>query len=579
MQGSVKKEWLIKSAGEIKGPYTFDEVVQGIVSKEFILVDEISRHFNRWKYLRDEEAFERAILEYQNKEYAKGEKTFTNSGTDTLTEEIRNNVVNFSQGDILTSVQEHLKENEQVRTHQQQAPQENTEVRNYAAEADIRREASRQTSSFKVVLVVLVLAVVGGYFFLGKKERTLSYDDITKLAYLNLNQGEFSAAKSFLQKALSVNSTNEEIKYLLSVASVESDDTVTAQRLLNEVTQSTQDPKLKSQSFNLLGVIQLKNFSLADSLSKFDQALGVNPKYSAAYYNKGVTLYLDNKFDQAHENFTQSLIHGGLNGNILLAMTEWASRQASDLAFNGPRRRQVGDILNLLVRQSSSMYNYRQEMKVAIAYIYFMLGEAAEMKKYIDEALNVDPSLTSDHVVDVSYYRGLVTWDKLSEWIKKMNDNHSSLDNLKTLYGYSLFKGSEKLKGKDMIEGLLSSNYSNVSNQIIHSYILMSLRRDDDAKATLDPIMPRNNKSLAHLMMGKICFNKKDWGCAESNFNEAHKSEKGNIAAMAGLAAVHFEKQNYKGAQDLVNAVLTSSPTYKPALQVKYKLEQAKKNP
>lgn len=581
MQGSNNKEWLIKSSGEIKGPYTFEEIVQGIVSKEFILVDEISRKFNRWKYLRDEEAFERAILEHKNKEYSKNEKTFTNSGTDTLTEEIKNNVVSFNVKEgLLSNVQEHLKENEQARNTTQQKVEtpriENVQVKNYAAEADLKKQAADSGSFTKVLITLIIIIAAGFYFYSGKKEKSLSYDDLRKIAYDNVNGGNFPDAKTYLEKALAVNGTNEELKYLLAYVSVDTDDTVTAQRLLGEL-KSVQDQKIKSHSLNLLGVLQLKNFNLDDAKKNFDAALVENPKFPAAHFNKGVALYLENKFDQAHESLTQSLVNGGIDGTILLAMSELAARQASDFKTNNSLRKQVGDILNLLTRQSSGSYAYRQEFKVASAYLYHLLGEKDYMIKAIEETVNVDPTLTTDHVSDVLYYSGLVTWDRLSDWIKKMRDANGTNANLKTLYGYALFKGSEKMKGKDVIEGLLKSDYSNTSNQIIHSYILMSLKRDDDAKAALAPIMHHRDKSLSFTLMGKICLIKKDLPCADLNFSEALRIDKSSISAMAGLADVYLEQKDYKKAQDLVKQVYKLSPSYKPILAVKQKLDAATK--
>lgn len=580
MQGSNNREWLIKSAGEIKGPYTFEEIVQGISSKEFILVDEISRKFCRWKYLRDEDAFEKAILEHKNREYSKSEKTFTNSGTDTLTEEITNDVVRFNVKDgLLSNVQEHLKENENARVEslktEARAPRVE-ESKNYAMEADLRRQAEQQGSSFKILLLLIVAGIIGGYFYLNKKDKQLSYDDIKKIAFDNLNQGNYPQAKIYLEKALVVNNTNEEIKYLLSYVSIDTEDTITAQRLLGELSQSVQDKKIKSQVYNLLGVLHLKNFNLEEAKKTLGLALTENPKSAPVFFNKGVSLYLENKYEEAHENFTQSLVNGGLDGSILLAMTELYSRQASELTRDQNRRKQVGDVLNLLARQSSSLYAYRQEMKVAMAYLYHLVGESDMMKRQVMEALNIDPTLTTDHVPDVQYYKGLVTWDRLSDWIKKMKDANPSNEDLKTLYGYALFKGSEKLKGKDLIEGLLKSNYSNTFNQIIHAYILMALKRDDDAKATLSPIMHHKDKNLSFVLMGKICLLKKDYPCVESNFTEARKIEDSNITALAGLAEASYVNQDYKMAQEYARQAFKFSSTYKPTLVVRQKLEAKK---
>lgn len=580
MQGSNNREWLIKSSGEIKGPYTFEEIAQGIISKEFILVDEISKSFNRWKYLREEETFEGVINEHKNREYSKSEKTFTNSETDTLTEDLSKQMLNFGGDSLVNNVKEHLKGNEESRVTQLKAKEdqkrrEEVQVKNYAVEQELKKQASQKSGMFRG-LILLAIVAAGAYLYMNqKKEKVLSYDDIRKLAYDNINYGNFEDAKVYLAKALAVNNTNEELKYLSSYVSVELDDLVTAQRLLNDLSKTVKDKKIKSQVHNLLGILSLKNFNLDEAKKDFDLSLVSNPKFPAALFNKGVAFYLDNKFDTAYQLFTQSLINGGLDGNILLTMVEMNAKNASDVGGEIDRKKQAQDILTMITRQSQNMYAYKQELRIGAAYLHFILGDKQIMERFVEDSLNIDPFLTSDHVPDVAYYKGLVTWDRMAMWIKKMKDAHPKNENLKTLHAYVLFKGSEKLKGKDILEGLLKSDYSNTSNQILLSYALMVLKRDDDAKATLAPIMHHRDKSLSFVMMGRICLIKKDYPCADLNYNEALRIDKENISAMAGLAETYYELKDTKKAKDLAYKVYKMSPSYKPILNLKKKLDTA----
>lgn len=583
MQGSNSKEWLIKSSGEIKGPYTFEEIAQGIASREFILVDEISKKFSRWKYLRDEVTFDHIIAEHKNREYSKNEKTFTSSGTDTLTEEITGKVLNFQGSEkLLSNVEEHLRENEEARaTSQQNATDQSLRdetasskipLKSYGSEADLKKKSDEKNIFVRVTIILVIILGFVYFAMTQKKEKVLSYDDIKKIAYDDINYGNFEEAKVYLEKALAVNSTNEELKYLLSYVSIELDDNLTAQRYIDDLKKKAVDPKIKAQVSNLAGVLQLKNFNLDEAKKNLELALKQNPKYPAAFFNRGVANYLENKFEAAHRDFAQSLIYGGLDGNILLSMVEMAARFGPDLKNDPEKTRQADDILDMIGRQSRNLYAYRQELKIGAAYLYHFLGDNQKMEEQLDEAVNIDPLLTSDHMLDTSYYRGLVTWDRLTIWIKKMRDAHPSSANLRTLYGYALFKGSDKLKGKDIVEGLLNSNVLNTSNQVILTYIYMTLKRDDVAKVTLDPIMHNRDKSLPFTLMGRLCLQKKDYPCADLNFSEALRIDKGNISASAGLARVSFEQKDYKKAKELVTEVFRVSPGYKPILQIKKRL-------
>lgn len=582
MQGSNNKEWLIKSSGEIKGPYTFEEVAEGIASREFILVDEISKKFSRWKYLRDEEVFEKVILEHKNREYSKNELTFTDSSTDTdtLTEDLSKKVVSFGGQRILENINEHHKENQQareshIRAEAERKKQAEIEVRNYAAEAELKKQSVKE-SSFKSWIILAAIVIGGALFYVGKKEKTLSYDDIKKLAYDNFNYGNYEDAKFYLEKALAVNSTNEELKFLLSYVSMELEDFVTAQRLTNDLSNNAQDKELKSRALNLTGILHLKNFALVDAKKNFSAALAQDPSLAAVHFNLGIASYLEDKYEEASQSMIQSLNYGGVDGSILLSMVEMTSRGGNDIKNDSLKKQKAQDILTLIERQTKNLYAYRQELKIAAAYLHYWLGDTVSMEKELDESLGFDPQMTPDHLLDVSYYRGFVTWDKIAQWIKKMQESNPKFGSLRTLYGYALFKGSEKLKGKDMVEGLLKSDYSNTSNQITLAYMLMSLKREDDAKATLAPIMHHRDKSLSFILMGRICLVKKDFPCADLNFSEALRIDKESLPAIAGLADTYYQLKDNLRSKEFADRAYRMSPTYKPAMNLVRKLEVKK---
>src|SRR5690606_38415904 len=126
----------------------------------------------------------------------------------------------------------------------------------------------------------------------------------------------------------------------------------------------------------------------------------------------------------------------------------------------------------------------------------------------------------------------------------------------------------------EIAEGLLQPNSSNPSNQMITSYILMTLKRENADKATLDPIMHNRDKSLYFILMRKICLRKKDYPCADLNFSEALRIESDSIVAQAGLAEVYYNQTEYQKAKNLADQVYNMSPTYIPILGTKKRIEE-----
>jgi len=567
--------WLVKSAGEIKGPFTFEEVVEGLHSKEFILVDEVAKKFSRWKYIRDEEQFEKAVNELKNREDMKGEKTFTNSTTDILTEDLTDKVLNFSAKEHLVSkIEEQMKRPESKIEDVQDLPQDTGEkVKKFVSEKELKRK-SQKNFFVQLLLILALISVSAIYFLQNKKEQVLSLEDLKKQAFSKINYGDFEKARYYLQKALTFNERDEDLKYLLAFTDLQLEDSLSAQKILADLTVSATKPQIKSQSFNLAGVIQLKNFNMDQAKLDFKKALEFNPKYIQATYNQGVTYYLENNFDGAFNNFQEALQNGANDGTVYLSLVESMIRAHKDDLQSEDIKMKFAELILQIEKFIGHNYAYKQELMIADAYLNFYLGKKENMDSWIGRALMIDPQLTADMISDVSYYHSVVTWDKLSEWIAAMRDANTSNNDLKTLYAYAQFRGSEKLKGKDSLEALLRSDYANVSNQILHAYTLMSLNRDAEAKAALLPVMHYADQVLNFYFMGEICLKEKDLNCALENFDKVLKTDNNHLGAMAGLGEVYWQQQNFPKAQEIISRAMITASFYRPILAVKEKLDE-----
>src|SRR5690606_17360037 len=141
-----------------------------IISKEFILVDEISKSYCRWKYLREEEAFEKIILEQKNRELSRNEKTFTNSETDTLTEDLSKEILNFGGKSILSNVTEHLKEDEASRIANQKATTSTSlseePVANYATERELQQKVAGKNLLIRFSIFLIIMTAFGSLFLM-----------------------------------------------------------------------------------------------------------------------------------------------------------------------------------------------------------------------------------------------------------------------------------------------------------------------------------------------------------------------------------------------------------------------------
>lgn len=582
-------QWLIKSSGEIKGPFTFDEVVQGLYSKEFALIDEIAKKFSRWKYIRDEEDFHEIINKIKNSKEFRSDNTITNSVTDVLTEDLSDKILSFSgsKDNLIESVKEELHKIEEKieqgkknQTKQEaQATSPNIEedpqqiVKKYISEKELKSRAKRNFI-IQLFLIIFIIAT-GFYFFWPKKEIPLSVVDIRNRALREMSYGDWNRATQDLRKIIEMNHNDFEARYLLSYALYAAGDAIGANHELETLMLLPISQKMQTQVYNLMGIMQIKNFNLEQAQEFFKKSQAIDSQFLQAIYNNGVVEYLSDKISSAQIEVMQALDKGAKNGAVLLSLTGILSRAIHDDSENNGTLEQIDKLLSIIKFQVDSEMQYRQELLIASAYIFFLKKDMESMTQAISKSLTIDPDLTSDHISDLTYYN-MITWDQISEWVKQMRDGQPENMDLKTLYGYAKFRGSEKLKGKEILEGLLTSSYHNVSNQILHAYTLWKLGRDSDAKAALQPILTNTEEPLPFYFLGKICLKDMNWSCATDNFNKVLKIRKNDLGAITGLAEVAFHQHNNQQSDSYLKTALFISPYYLPALSLKERMEDIK---
>lgn len=566
------KEWLIKSAGEIKGPFTYDEVIERINTKEVVLVDEIAKSFGRWKYVRDEGVFEKIILELKNKEELRGDKTFTNSDTDGITQEVGDAVVSFRANDKFASnVKDHFTRTESIKKSYEERKTEPM-IPSYASEndRDVKKELKRGRLIPIIGILVFVLSI-GGFFYFKKREAYQSYEEIKKQAIFDFQVGQFQKSKDLFEKLISKNSADDEVKYYYAYNSLQLSDTIIAEKYLNELKQMR--TPLLPQVMNLIGVIQLKNYNLADANLKFEEALKLSPQYVSAFYNKGIVDFLENRFKPAEQSFSQSMVHGGFDGIILLMNVELLFTNGKNIFTDEEFKSKASVLQGLVLKHVQNFEIYKQELLIALAIMNHLVGQPQPVSKNLEMAVRVDPDQTQNHIFDISFYRDAMTWNRIHSWIKFLKQNYPNDKNLPTLFGYSLYKGTEKIEGKSYIEGRLEPSFSHPVDHILNAYILWNLNRVSEAEAALNALPIGKWDSVAYGLMGKICTTKNDFECAKKNFEDSLKFEKRNIVALAGLARAYFKLGNFGRAKDVSDQAYRLSPFFKPTLDVKYDIE------
>lgn len=553
----MEKIWLIKSSGRIIGPLAFDEIVQGLKSKEYVVLDEVAKPFGRWRYLRDEAAFEKVIDEMKSKDHVHSESTVTGTGTLSFTE---------STTEVITGNQE--KTVHVLPDYDGDGKKSVPASKVFSLETD----AKKWNRILSMVLVLIVLTIA--FFYTKEKPTTksiLSYEETVEKAQFYKSVGDYENAKLEFLNAKSIDSDDVSASLDLSSLLIYFQDTVTAERILNQALKSNPTDEIKKKIYNFLGMIHLFHFNGEAGFQNFAHALQIDKDFAPALFNTGMTQYMNKNFKDASANYLSAIKKGGADAYIYVMLINATLEQIK----SGEKTHEaLGELIGIHQSIAAKNHTQFQEQTIAYSYVLFLLGKLKDAQNLLEQVLDSDPEESMDHGENLEYFRDKPIWYFLALWLKDMSKEFKSSARIETLLGFAYYKNKERVEGKNLIDHALRISPDDALIQAMSSYTASMSDREDEAAAILSANKGGNGLQLPHILKARQCMSEANGECAEEHWNIVLKINPNSLAAFDGLAQIALVRNNTIQAKKNMDLGLKRSPTYGPLLRIKKQIDE-----
>ncbi len=589
--------WLVKSGGRILGPFTKEDVIQLLQSREIVVLDEISHSHQRWSYIRDHAAFAKVVEDLRQAQFKDhSEDTFTDSMGGSLTEsitealdsevsdELTDDLDGFVQSEeIVYDNVKDIEDSKNFKVNQgvfSGAPgaegsasrRQGRPAPAYAMSGDkrVRREVQKKSQWLRMaviggLVVALSFVLINNFLVRPMIDHTEAKDDFLN-AKKKIYVGEVAEGYEILRSASQRDPENEELKFYLGVLEIqEGGQTVRGRELLRSVLGHSE---LGYMAHTAMGLSELKDGELDRAEDSLHQALLLKPDYYSATLNLGVIALYRQDYSTAIQYFSSvaETFPDVAVAHMLLAMTHFEAGQNQSsqdhyrLALKG-----LGDLL-------ASSSEYRQEAELLRGYIYLLLGESERAEAQVEAILSVDPFLIEEFRPNLLLHRDVMSWTKVRDWCEDFVQGVLQSARVMALRALCLAKIGRRIDARRAIDSAVNQSPRDTIVQSIFAYVLWQMGMMDQAGVALANAMEQNrsgNEVLPLVLQARFCYRNGDIECAIRFWQQVLQMDPKSVLALGQLAKIHFEKREFTTSQNFLIRGFSLSDNYKPLYQVR----------
>lgn len=432
-----QQDWMVRAAGRILGPFSFEEIAVGLKTKAFGLTDEVAKPEARWKLLRDEPEFFKVISEMRSK--AEEDREGTQTSTMTLTQQTATIDLNATPSVSLKDfVNQYAKQNSAGRPdaaneglkHQSsqvkdlgallpQKPLKNGDLLGKVAAQGVNHNPKVEIQTNKgfsvFVWLLIVLGLAGGVWYWGQKQ---------SIEKVNTQEEAYLKAMGYMSKGLNEKAYQElrgiriekkidpkiELPFLTLQLSLEGNNSLLARKNLEQLLPLLGKKEDQVKAYTALSMAYLKENDLTASEAAITKALVVNPRFVPALINRGVFLFKKALYKDAEAEFSKILNLEPDSGMVLYAyilsgLELMRKGQDTELTYQ-----LIIDKINDYLK---SQFHLEQEFALIRAYAYSKLEQRQKSLSEVRNFLGFEWETGKKHAVDFLFDQSILSWNWL----------------------------------------------------------------------------------------------------------------------------------------------------------------------
>ncbi len=569
----IEKKFLIRSSGQILGPFDKNEVIDLIKRGNISIFDEVAEPFNIWWYLQDHQDFKEAVqsMDFQARltnfitqfsdkfsTISRAKKTLDKTVTHTETQSLDQKSQNIDSYEKQSAQEVKFKVVDQPKVVKSKAYEKYTSQKD--SEEIVRKKVGLIVKISWQVIVVFAL-LVGGYIVY--KEIVAPIQKKQELIYALRTDGlrfykagNYKKALFYFEEAYSKDLLKPEEKLLLASLFIQEDKLQKAELIVNELPR---DSLLKDKNWFLLnGLISFFQKDFTGAEANFNRALNQREKLSLVNLS---ILKWKTKNHQKSLAYLDQLIKMAYDRDIVSYLK----------ALNFLSQNQTGVLIDYISRELAFDQNhplikeYQQEFYFMLAYSYMKEQKLEEFKQAVYNLLNTDPFFYKEYHYSSFTVVKALNWNYFYPYCKSIFESDPQSNLLNALYGFCYLKTGNFKQGTRYIEQARNREPDDAFFLSLYAYLLMLKADIVEMDQVLDLIDYSNLKSeqtLPLILKAYFFEQKQDWVRALSAWEELLSLSSEHLSGIAGVAFTSQQLGDYSKSDIYRKRGLDKYPYY-----------------
>ena len=559
----TESKYLIRSAREVLGPYTKEEVIDLIKKGKISTFDEVTEPFEIWMALLDHKEFKPVVrsIDMQTR--------ITNFLTDISSKITKTKKSDRTRTQTLSQTETHTTKGHdrtKTLTLSQQEKASASEVdfnvlgksvgqgkKAYSSREE-NEEKVRQKIGFFVRLIwrviiisaILVLSFIA-YQVIYKplREKSFVIQELNSKGLPLYKKGDYLASLPYFEKARDLNLLSDDQKVLYSSLLLKQNKIQKAYLLKNELLGS--DILNSGPGLLLSALIDFYDGDYQQASQSFQKVLSENKKKALghkALINLAILNWEQKNYQQSIELLHQ-LLNQAMERNIVWYL------KAVNLLYQGRLADLESYIKNTLYFQEGTkpiVIEFKQELLLMLAYLETKKQNGEQVNNYILQFFNEDPLMYHNYSYHPLIAVNSLNWSLLFSYCREIFNFNPNEKLLRALYTFCLFKRDQFDSADSELSSLISAEPKNPLFLSLQAYFLMDKEPDPEGEveqilSLIDENQLGEDHQLALILKAYFLQSQMDWEASSRIWKKLLAKDSQNVSALAGLAINSYQLQ------------------------------------
>lgn len=575
MNFSERKEkcWLIRSNKRVLGPYSFQEIIDQILSGEVHVLDEVAGSLDRWRNIKDNPHFSAAIEQIRFSARSIGDNTVTSrmDSTQTITKSMTQSITQ-SMTQSMTKSTGYTDESTSLGIGYQSKKEPQVIDQNLILENALGIKKNKtQKKMFNYYLLAIPILLGAFYYAFSTNEDSKkiksqnAFQENISRAYQLKHTGMFHESLAafrlaFKEKSSDVNLSMELAPLLIQYGA----DSRTARQIVENALASRHEDDFFKRSFNVIGLAYSYENKFSEATANYKKGLEKDANDFSLNLNAGYNFYLAKNFELAEQHLKRAIYTDRENiiPVIYLAKNylDW-SRGSDSNDFLA----KADKLINSKLASANDGKNELILMKTTI--LVRQKAGLEEVNKFVDKLLDSDPMLTLDHYHDPTQdIRGLI-WSSSEGYCREVLSYVGEGVKQKLYGAYCSFLTGHITDAKNSLELLQQSPEVDVPVRALLAEVYEQMGDSEKSSATYKYISDAKTNFSVHQKVGlRHCIKSQPSSCISTIADKINKDEKLFFTTANAYLASYNSNKSEKARW--LKAGLAISPKYLPLIRL-----------